>query len=183
MKKLLCILGCALCLVLPLKAQAFNLGGIEITLPGGGGGGNGGGGNGGGSAPAAQKQDAGLSDHPTKIEVTMNSPLGYDTHSKYTIKGKVTFADKPTMKVPEYTEVYLTPKSSYLEGNVFHGGYYGNGHTNSEGEFTVKAKPGDYVLLIFVKNYVCVAPATADMSGSSSVYAMSNVGSNLKFKK
>ena len=169
-------------LTVPLAiTEAFNLGGITINIPGGGR--TQGGNQEGGSSAPSKGETPGLADHPTKIEVTLNSPVGFDEHSKYFIRGKVTFADKPGIKVPEYTEAYITPANSYLEGNVFHGGYYGNGHTNTEGVFRVPCKPGDYVLLIYVKNYACVAPVTSETNGEVASYVMKRLPDNLKFAK
>lgn len=170
-------------LTVPLAiGEAFNLGGITINLPGGGSS-QGGGGKQDGGTPSTQADAPGLSDHPTKIEVTLNSPVGFDEHSKYFVRGRVSFADKPGMKVPEYTEAYITPANSYLEGNVFHGGYYGNGHTNTDAVFRVPCKPGNYVLLIYVNNYACVAPVTAEANGEVASYVMKKLPGDLKFAK
>jgi hypothetical protein len=179
-KRFSIVLLAMLMLTVPLAvSEAFNLGGITINLPGSGSNNSGNG----SSSSSAKVNTPNLADHPTKIEVTLNSPMGYDEHSKYMIKGTVRFDDKPGMKVPEYTEVYITPKNSYLEGNVFHGGYYGNGHTNSEAQFSVRCKPADYMLLIYVNNYACVAPATPELNGEVHSYVMKRLPDNLKFAK
>ena len=180
MKKMLSI-ALLVMLTIPLAvSEAFSLGGITINLPSGG---SSNGGSSSSGSSSTQVNAPGLADHPTKIEVTLNSPVGFDANSKYTIKGTVRFDDKPGMKVPEYTEVYITPKNSYLEGNVFHGGYYGNGHTNSEAQFSVRCKPADYMLLIYVNNYACVAPATPELNGEVHSYVMKRLPDNLKFAK
>ncbi len=182
MKKMLSIGLLALLVVTaPLAdSEAFNLGGITINLPGSGGTPSGGGSV---NAPPTQVEAPGLADHPTKIEVTMNSPRGFDAKSQYKIKGTVSFEGNSSLKVPEYTEVYITPPGSYLEGNVFHGGYYGNGHTNTAAEFSVRCKPADYMLLIYVNDYACVAPATPEINGAVRAYVLKKLPGRIQFAK
>ena len=124
----------------------------------------------------------GLSQHPTKIAVTLNSPEAFDFQSKYVIRGKVFYAgtNKPP---PEYTRILLAPKNAYLQGNVFTGGYYGEAYTNTSGEFSLGAKPSNYVILIFTGSYACVAHATPAVSGAVKTYALTDTGSRIMFKQ
>jgi len=155
-------------------SAGFNLGGIKIDMPGAAKG---------GKQPTVQsKKDASLSKYPKKIEVTLDSKEGYDERSKYVIKGKV-YYEGSTRSPSEYTDVLLAPASAKLNGNIFESGYYGKGYVNSNGDFEVGAKPGTYVIFIYVGSYACIATATAEIDGESQVYYMKDAGADIQFRQ
>lgn len=178
-RKFLTSLLCTALLAMATTAYAgFNLGGIKINVPD----------VGGGKQPAAQTQNrdtrdaGGLNSTPKKIEVTMDSKEGYDERSNYVIKGKV-YYEGSTKSPPEYTDVLLAPASAQLKGNIFESGYYGKGYVNSNGDFEVGAKPGTYVIFIYVGSYACIATATAETDAGSQVYYLKDCGSKIRFRQ
>lgn len=170
------MLVCCMFLCMAAPAQAgFNLGGISIELPGASRGGQ-------TMKSPAPSTDAGLSIYPHKIEVSMNSPVGVDAKSQYMIRGKITYLG--SNRVPaEYTEVYLCPEDTAMEGNVVTKGYYGKTATNTQGEFQIRAKPGNYVIFSYIKSFAFLAPATATVNPERAVYALSDQGADIMFKK
>lgn len=172
-RKVLTSVLCTMLLAVTTTVNAgFNLGGIKINVPG----------TNGAKQPTVQSQGAGLSKYPTKIEVTLDSKEGYDERSKYVIKGKV-YYEGSTRSPAEYTDVLLAPASAKLNGNIFESGYYGKGYVNSNGDFEVGAKPGTYVIFIYVGSYACIATATAEIDGGSQVYYMKDTGANIRFRQ
>ena len=172
-RKVFASLLCTALLAIATTVNAgFNLGGIKIKTPE----------VKGAKQPTAQSQDAGLSKYPKKIEVTLDSKEGNDERSKYVIKGKV-YYEGSTKSPAEYTDVLLAPASAKLNGNIFESGYYGKGYVNSNGDFEVGAKPGTYVIFIYVGSYACIATATAEVDGDSQVYYMKDTGSDIKFRQ